>query len=106
MRNPLSNWSDTQKLHFHQPLTRTVDRNGFDLGVIRTPIVSLKPAYFSPEEVGDKLKQCGIWQMSCATIYRQKTLQDIGFINRDFHITFACVKKWMHFYSGGAVSVE
>jgi glycosyltransferase involved in cell wall biosynthesis len=73
------------KASFSSTLTRTVDSEGIDLGFIKTPIVSLKPAYFSPDEVKYKLKQCGIWQMSCATVYRRETFENIGLLNSDFY---------------------
>jgi len=64
-------------------LCRTVNKNGQDLGFIKTPMVSLKPAYFSPLEVHTKLQDYGIWQMGCSTVYRREALKSIEFFSRE-----------------------
>ena len=64
-------------------LCRTVNKNGNDLGFIKTPIVSAKPIYFSPIEVRNKLKRYGIWQFGTTTVYRRQFLKSIGFYSRE-----------------------
>jgi glycosyltransferase involved in cell wall biosynthesis len=71
------------KAAFSSTLCRTVNENGKDLGLIKTPMVSLKPAYFRPLEVRSKLQDYGIWQMGCSAVYRREALKSIGSFNRE-----------------------
>jgi glycosyltransferase involved in cell wall biosynthesis len=74
-------------------LSMLMDDAGRSIGFQPSPVVSGKPIYFTPHDVGKKLMQYGAWFMGNATILRRKALLDVGGYKHDLEAytdSFAC----------------
>jgi hypothetical protein len=59
-------------------LSMLMDETGRNIGFQPSPIVSIGPKYFTPDDVRKNLLKYGAWFMGNTTILRRKTLLDVG----------------------------
>lgn len=60
-----------------------IDEKGKPAGRMRIPIPSKTPAYFSSEQVADRLIKKGAWFVTLPSLFNLKFLRDAGGLNKD-----------------------
>lgn len=66
-------------------LVYTINKRGENLGIYPSPILSLKPCYFTPEEATVKIHRYGQYIIGMTTIYRRKYLLETGGYNPELY---------------------
>ena len=64
-------------------LSTLIGRNGENLGLYPSPIVSTKPKYFSPEDSLSLFKKYGSWIMGNSAAFHRKSLLEVGGFDED-----------------------